>query len=172
MLAIEGARVVLEDVDVVGRQGAGKGLTIACMASSMARLELDRCAWWCGVVVCMLFVPLGAPVALAPLNKHRWWPGGGGGGKGVGGGGGQTTCETCTLPTPQKSTYTSAATRLPLHVPLHLPRPWRSGTHLRLQHPKVGGLTPRVRGTFSPDFSGATEKTAAAGSAPAMKSGA
>jgi hypothetical protein len=37
---------------------------------------------------------------------------------------------------------------------------------------KVGGSTPRVCGTFSPDFSGATEKTAAAGSAPAMKSGA
>jgi hypothetical protein len=41
---------------------------------------------------------------------------------------------------------------------LIIPRPWRSGTHLRLQLPKVGGSTPRVRGTFSPDFSGATEK--------------
>ncbi len=57
MRAEHGARVVLEDVDVVARQGAGASLATSCMASSMARLDLDRCAWWCGVVGCMLFVP-------------------------------------------------------------------------------------------------------------------
>jgi hypothetical protein len=40
----EGARVVLEDVDVVARQGASRTLTIACFAAMGARMELNRCA--------------------------------------------------------------------------------------------------------------------------------
>ncbi len=42
--AQSGARLVLEDVDVVGRHGAGSSLTIACMAAHGARLELNRWA--------------------------------------------------------------------------------------------------------------------------------
>ncbi len=42
--AYSGARVVLEDVDVVGRQGAGGTMTVACMAFDGARLELNRWA--------------------------------------------------------------------------------------------------------------------------------
>jgi hypothetical protein len=37
-----GARVVLEDVDVVGRQAAGQSLSIACDVATGARLELNR----------------------------------------------------------------------------------------------------------------------------------
>ncbi len=40
--AQSGARVVLEDVDVVGRHGAGSSLTVGCKADSGARLELNR----------------------------------------------------------------------------------------------------------------------------------
>jgi hypothetical protein len=46
----EGARVVLEDVDVVGRQGACSSTTAACASFKGARLELRRCAsgvWGC-----------------------------------------------------------------------------------------------------------------------------
>ncbi len=39
-----GAHVVLEDVDVVGKHGAGGSLTAACTATTGARLELNRCA--------------------------------------------------------------------------------------------------------------------------------
>jgi hypothetical protein len=42
--AQEGALVVLEDVDVVARQGAGSSLTFACESTLGARLELIRCA--------------------------------------------------------------------------------------------------------------------------------
>jgi hypothetical protein len=42
--AQKGARVVLEDVDVVGRLGAGCGQTVACHAITGGRLELNRCA--------------------------------------------------------------------------------------------------------------------------------
>jgi hypothetical protein len=41
--AVEGARVVLEDVDVVARQGAGSSISIACVSMMGGRLELDRC---------------------------------------------------------------------------------------------------------------------------------
>ncbi len=44
VLAEHGARVVLEDVDVVARQGASSSLANACLASTGARLELNRCA--------------------------------------------------------------------------------------------------------------------------------
>jgi hypothetical protein len=76
--AQDGALVVLEDVDVVARQGAGATLSTSCMAFSEARLELDRCAWWCGVVGCMLFVPwrtaraeLGLGVAGLGVSAHE-----------------------------------------------------------------------------------------------------
>jgi hypothetical protein len=42
--AQDGARVVLEDVDVVGRQGASRSNTVACLATDGARLELHRWA--------------------------------------------------------------------------------------------------------------------------------
>jgi hypothetical protein len=42
--AQEDARVVLEDVDVVARQGACSSLTAACAVTTGARLELIRCA--------------------------------------------------------------------------------------------------------------------------------
>jgi hypothetical protein len=42
VVAKEGARVVLEDVDVVARQGAGSSLTAACAARGGARVELNR----------------------------------------------------------------------------------------------------------------------------------
>jgi hypothetical protein len=48
--AQEGARVVLEDVDVVARQGAGRSRAVACMATTGARLELDRCARGHGIL--------------------------------------------------------------------------------------------------------------------------
>jgi hypothetical protein len=41
--AQSGARVVLEDVDVVARQGASCSMTLACAALGGARLELNRC---------------------------------------------------------------------------------------------------------------------------------
>ncbi len=44
VFAQEGARVVLEDVDVVGRQGAGCSRTVACFSTTGGRLELIRCA--------------------------------------------------------------------------------------------------------------------------------
>jgi hypothetical protein len=42
--AQQGALVVLEDVDVVARQGAGGSRSCACGATTCARLELIRCA--------------------------------------------------------------------------------------------------------------------------------
>jgi hypothetical protein len=44
VVAHDGAHVVLEDVDVVGKQGAGRSLSTACIATTGARLELNRCA--------------------------------------------------------------------------------------------------------------------------------
>jgi hypothetical protein len=41
--AREGARVVLEDVDVVARQGAGSTQAVACLVNR-AQMELNRCA--------------------------------------------------------------------------------------------------------------------------------
>jgi hypothetical protein len=38
-----GAHVVLEDVDVVARQGASRSFTVACAAEDGARVELNRC---------------------------------------------------------------------------------------------------------------------------------
>ncbi len=39
-----GAHVVLEDVDVVARQGAGSTMTFACAVARGARMEVNRCA--------------------------------------------------------------------------------------------------------------------------------
>jgi hypothetical protein len=40
---LNGTRVVLEDVDVVGRQGAGRSRTVACISSQGSHLALNRC---------------------------------------------------------------------------------------------------------------------------------
>ncbi len=52
----DGARVVLQDVDVVGRQGAGSSATIACMSTKGARLELNRRAMGASRATVVLFI--------------------------------------------------------------------------------------------------------------------
>ncbi len=68
---------------------------------------------------------------------------------------------------PLRATPPPAGARLLTHTHTHPqpppPRPWC--THLRFQLPKVGGSTPRVRGTFSPE----PPRNSGRGFAPAIR---
>jgi hypothetical protein len=76
--AQKGARVVLEDVDVVARLGAGCGQTVACHAITGGRLELNRCAGcggaWCAPLDLLWGTAAGWDVGLPSQEGLRHTP--------------------------------------------------------------------------------------------------